>query len=149
MCRRALREPNNQRPAPFFRSRVLSHKYSQFAHVVEEEFMRQCNSGIPSVLSCFVPKSDLELSSTRGCQLSWRFRGQALASCSDHNAFHPRKGKPAERRRRKATDRWGHRPPWWLRCRRDGQVKSPSVPRLTAFRRRPKSFPTRASRATG
>jgi hypothetical protein len=57
------------RASPFFGSRVLSHKYSRFAHVVEEEFMRQCNSGIPSVLSCFAPKSDLELSSTRGCQL--------------------------------------------------------------------------------
>src|SRR5207247_5317250 len=99
----ARTEQPKARPGPFFRSRVLSHKYSQFAHVVEEEFMRQCNSGIPSVLSCFVPKSDLELSSTRGCQLSWRFRGQALASCSDDNAFCPRYANPAGRRGRKAV----------------------------------------------
>jgi hypothetical protein len=30
-----------------------------------------------------------------------------LVSCPDHNAFHPRKGKPPERVGRKATDRWG------------------------------------------
>ena len=44
-----------------------------------------------------------------------------------HNAFHPRKGKPVERRRRKAMGLrpWGR---WSPGCRRDGQVKPPSVP---------------------
>ena len=53
------------------------------------------------------------------------------------HAFHPRKGKPVERRRRKAMGLRRERR-WLPGCRRDGQVKNPSVPGRSSGNRMPR-----------
>ena len=67
------------------------------------------------------------------------FRGRADASRPDHNAFHPRKGKPSESWRRKAMGRW--RPaqpgtPWLPGCRRDETSEQPVRPATRGARKR-------------
>ena len=51
-----------------------------------------------------------------------------MVSRSDHNAFHPRKGKVTARWRRKETGLEGNRPPDGCSTEGMDKAKSPSVP---------------------
>src|SRR5439155_7945579 len=80
------------------------------------------------VVICQGPNRNLELPSNDVASFGGSNGGRPQGPCPGHNAFHPRKGKPVERRGRKAMGL----PPlrrWSPGCRRDGQAKSPSVPK--------------------
>src|SRR5262249_52902276 len=83
---------------------------------------------LPSRTICQRPKRNLEFHSNGVASFSASNGGKPQGPCPGQNAFHPRKGKLVERRGRKAMGL----PPlrrWPPGCRRDGQAKSPSVPK--------------------